>query len=82
MESQGFRTSYRSLEIRFHIDSSRLNNSKRTMSLRCVAIIDKIPLANKESRIDVKLQTRDETMYDKIYSFSSGECKIFCNICF
>lgn len=65
MENDRFTLLSRTKEIQFRIDKTRFGNSKGVLKLKCLATIDKIVIATKETTIISDILTNDDLMNDQ-----------------
>uniref|UniRef100_A0A1B0GM27 CD80-like immunoglobulin C2-set domain-containing protein n=1 Tax=Phlebotomus papatasi TaxID=29031 RepID=A0A1B0GM27_PHLPP len=69
IESDGFQLRFRSLELRFHIDKARHENVRNTMRLKCLARVEQIPTATRESSIAVYIASPDDLTNQKLINY-------------
>lgn len=67
MENDRFTLLSRTKEIQFRIDKARFGNSKGVLKLKCLATIDKILSATKETTIMADITTNDDLMDTQKY---------------
>lgn len=75
MENDRFTLLSRTKEIQFRIDKTRFGNSKGVLKLKCLATIDKILTATKETTIISDILTNDDLLNEQKYmkwNFSSA----------
>ncbi|XP_050100194.1 uncharacterized protein LOC126580892 isoform X2 [Anopheles aquasalis] len=71
VENDGFLLRSRTLEIRFYIDEKRLGRLKGKLVLKCLARIDAIPQATRESTQTIYIPTTDELRNQKLINWRS-----------
>ncbi|XP_035777318.1 uncharacterized protein LOC118458686 isoform X2 [Anopheles albimanus] len=71
VENDGFLLRSRTLEIRFYIDEKRLGRLKGKLMLKCLARIDAIPQATRESVQTIYIPTTDELRNQKLINWRS-----------
>ncbi|XP_055617305.1 uncharacterized protein LOC129762789 [Toxorhynchites rutilus septentrionalis] len=72
VENDGFILRYRTLEIRFHIDETRLGKIKGKLMLKCLARIDAIPQGTRESTQVIYIPMTDELRNQKLINWRSA----------
>ncbi|XP_065082408.1 uncharacterized protein LOC135704818 [Ochlerotatus camptorhynchus] len=72
IENDGFILRYRTLEIRFHIDETRLGKIKGKLTLRCLARIDAFPSWSRETTQVVYIPMTDELRNQKLINWRSA----------
>ncbi|ETN64714.1 hypothetical protein AND_003534 [Anopheles darlingi] len=72
VENDGFLLRSRTLEIRFYIDEKRLGRLKGKLVLKCLARIDAIPQATRESTQIIYIPTTDELRNQKLINWRSA----------
>ncbi|KFB37875.1 AGAP000937-PA-like protein [Anopheles sinensis] len=73
VENDGFLLRYRTLEIRFYIDEKRLGKLKGKLALKCLARIDSIPQATRESTQIIYIPTTDELRNQKLINWRGSD---------
>uniref|UniRef100_A0A182MH88 CD80-like immunoglobulin C2-set domain-containing protein n=1 Tax=Anopheles culicifacies TaxID=139723 RepID=A0A182MH88_9DIPT len=69
VENDGFLLRSRTLEVRFYIDEKRLGKLKGKLVLKCLARIDSIPQATRESSQIIYTETTDELNNEKLINW-------------
>ncbi|XP_055612923.1 uncharacterized protein LOC129759473 [Uranotaenia lowii] len=72
IENDGFSLRYRTLEIRFHIDEGKLGKINGRLTLKCLARIDAIPQASRESTQIIYVPQTDELRNQKLVNWHSS----------
>ncbi|XP_041774746.1 uncharacterized protein LOC121594927 isoform X2 [Anopheles merus] len=73
VENDGFQLRQRTLEIRFYIDEKRLGKLKGKLVLKCLARIDAIPQATRESTQIIYIPTTDELRNQKLINWRGSD---------
>ena len=81
IDADGFKMRYRSLEIRFVVDKSLFANAKGIIKLKCLAKIDAIPSATRESTALAYITTMDDLTKEKLINWlNSGKITNYVHI--
>ncbi|XP_052900111.1 uncharacterized protein LOC128306598 [Anopheles moucheti] len=89
-ENDGFVLRSRTLEIRFYIDEKRLGKLKDKLVLKCLARIDSIPQATRESTQIIHIPTTDALRNQKLINWRGSDasslhhtdiCQMFVVLC-
>lgn len=81
VENDGFQLRQRTLEIRFYIDEKRLGKLKGKLVLKCLARIDAIPQATRESTQIIYIPTTDELRNQKLINWRGSDGKWKWRVC-
>ncbi|XP_049300303.1 uncharacterized protein LOC125773317 isoform X1 [Anopheles funestus] len=73
VENDGFLLRSRTLEIRFYIDEKRLGKLKDKLVLKCLARIDSIPQATRESSQIIHIPTADALRNQKLINWRGSD---------
>lgn len=77
VENDRFTLLSRTKEIQFRIDKTRFGNSKGILKLKCLATIDKMILATKETTIMADIITSDDLMNNQKYLWNGLSAGIY-----
>ena len=72
MDHEGLNLRYRTSEIRFVLDERRFAHFRGRFTLRCLAIIEKIPFSKREAQAFVYIQS---DLNNERYTNPNSSCK-------
>uniref|UniRef100_A0A182VT45 CD80-like immunoglobulin C2-set domain-containing protein n=1 Tax=Anopheles minimus TaxID=112268 RepID=A0A182VT45_9DIPT len=73
VENDGFLLRSHTLEVRFYIDEKRLGKLKGKLVLKCLARIESIPQATRESSQIIYTETTDELSNQKLINWRGSD---------